>query len=434
MKFQSGKATRKSLGLTVYNNGFASVKEVRSMKAETGIDQLVIGDLPVKIEAESVYIKGLSVLEQTFESGRTNKEQLLQNYIGRLITVRNMEFGDEMIIRLLAATPDLIGEKKDSGEIVINPTGDLVLSPAEQEILTHPTICCRIESRNPQSEFELFYLTAGITWEANYTAELHEGKIVLVGWMNIENHTGTDFENCNLKAVAGIVKRAGNNFAAMENKSFRREAIAGHAEEYGFSDATVYKIGRPFSISDGQTKQVQFLQAGPITFQRIYRIEDRSGNAAVYLQFGGAPEEALNPPLPTGIMKFYERDKKGDLEFVGEDRIGHTPAKEKLFVKIGEAYNLTNKAREKGRKKTDGHEYVTFEYEINNSKKENVGVLVEHIVSDEIWEMESSSHDYEVMDSHTLEFHVRIGAGKTVELEFTYKAEGNLKKGFIDRQ
>ncbi|TAA72037.1 DUF4139 domain-containing protein [Planococcus salinarum] len=431
MKFQSGKATRKSLELTIYNSGFASVKEVRDIKAEKEIDQLMIGDLPAKVEADSVYIKGLPVLEQTFESGRTNKEQLLQNHIGRLITVRNMEFGEEMIIRLVAVSPDLIGEKKSTGEIVINPTGDLVLPPAEQEMLIHPTISCRIEPGNSASGFDLFYLTAGITWEASYTAELHEGKILIVGWMNIENHAGADFENCSLKAVAGIVKRAGNNLAAVENELFRSEAMGRHTEEYGFSDAAVYKIGNPVSIANGQTKQIQFLQPQPIAFQRIYRIEDSGGNAAVYLQFGDAVEDALNIPLPKGIMKLYERSPDGNMEFIGEARIGHTPAKEKLFVKIGEAYNLTNKARERSRKKGDGHEYVTFEYQIKNSKPENVGVLVEHIVGDPFWEMESSSHDYEVMDSHTLEFHVRIGAGKTVELEFTYKAESDPKIRFL---
>lgn len=430
MEFQSGKATRKSLGLTIYNNGFASVKEVRGIKAEKEIDQLVIRDLPAKVEADSVYIKGLSVLEQTFERGRPNKEQLLQNHIGRLITVRNMEFGEEMIIRLLAVSPDLIGEKKSSGEIVINPTGDLVLPPAEQEMPTCPTLCCRIEPGNLESGFDLFYLTAGITWEAAYTAELHEGKISLVGWMNIENHAGADFENCNLKAVAGIVKRAGNNLEATESELFRSEAMGGHAEEYGISDAAVYKISSPVSIANGQTKQIQFLQAQHIAFQRIYRIEGRSGNAAVYLQFGDAIEDALNTPLPTGMMKFYERGTDGSLEFIGEARIGHTPAKEKLFVKIGEAYNLTNKARERSRKKADGHEYVTIEYQIKNSKPENVGILVEHIVDDPFWTMESSTHDYEVVDSHTLEFHVRIGAGKTVELEFTYKAESDPKNRF----
>lgn len=326
-----------------------------------------------------------------------------------------------MTIRLLAAVPDLIGEKEGTGEIVINPAGDLVLPPAEPEIVARPTLCCHIEPGKSPADFELFYLASGIQWQAHYTAELRDGNVFLVGWMTIENQAGIDFENCNLKAIAGTVKRAEEPFAAMKNELFRSDAFDGQGVVAGFSEAIVLRVSRPFSISDGDTKQLQFLDAQPIAFQRIYRIEGSSENAAVFLQFGGA--ESLNTALPAGVMKFYERDEEGGLEFIGEDRIRDTPANSKMFVKIGEAFNLTNKARERSRKKVDGFEYVTFEYQISNSKTENAGVLVEHIITDSFWEMESSSHDYEVMDSHTLEFHVRIGAGKTVELEFTYKAE-----------
>ncbi|WP_147433968.1 hypothetical protein [Planomicrobium sp. Y74] len=111
------------------------------------------------------------------------------------------------------------------------------------------------------------------------------------------------------------------------------------------------------------------------------------------------------------------------MEFLGEDEISHMSAKEKITVTIGKTFDLTNKSFEKSRKVTGGSEYVTFVYRIKNSKQKNVAVLVEHLVSDPIWEMESSTHDYEVKASRTLEFHVRMGAGKTVELEFTYKVK-----------
>lgn len=425
MKFRSGKDGRKSMVLTIFQNGFAAVKEVRSFGAQSAIDGVAIVDLPAQIEADSVYIKGMSVLEKTLNSGRPDRTQLLQSCIGRWITVKNMEFGEETIIRLLAAEPDLIGEKEGTGEIVINPTGDLVLPPAEPEIMVQPTISCRIEPGNPPAEFELFYLAAGIQWQAHYTAELRSGEILLVGWMTIENRAGMDFENCNLTVVAGTVKRAEEPFAAMKNELFRSDAFGGAGTEARVSEAVAHNFSRPFTISDGDTKQLKFLDAQPIGFQRIYRIEGRSENAAVFLQFGGT--DSLATALPAGVVKFYERNERGGLEFIGEDRINNTPANGKVFVKIGEAFNLTNKARERSRKKIDGFEYVTFQYQISNSKTENAGVLVEHMVTDSFWEMESSSHDYEVMDSHTLEFHVRIGAGKTVELEFTYKAESNLK-------
>lgn len=75
MKFRSGKDNRKSIGLTIFQNGFAAITEMRSLSAESAIDQVMIVDLPAQIEADSVYIKGLSVLEQSFRSGQTQKSR-----------------------------------------------------------------------------------------------------------------------------------------------------------------------------------------------------------------------------------------------------------------------------------------------------------------------------------------------------------------------
>ncbi|WP_422122000.1 DUF4139 domain-containing protein [Planococcus sp. X10-3] len=423
MGFQTGKASRKSLAMTVYNNGFASVKEIRSLTMEAGVNLLVIEDLPEQIEADSFYIKGVSVLEQTFENAPINREQLLKKHIGRLITIRNTDFGEEMKLRLLAAVPDLIGKNEETGEIIINPTGDVVLAPDEERMQLHPAVHCRIEPVAVQSDIELFYLTAGISWNATYTAELHADKIYLAGWITIRNYTGTNFENCTVKAIAGNVRRDRSTFPLMENEASRSGSFGGGTEEYGFADMNVYKIDRPISISDGQTKQIPFLHTQDFDVQRNYKIEKGKSNAAVHLQFGKTVGGGSKLPLPKGIMKFYERDKEGGLEFIGEDSIEYTPASEKLNVKIGEANYLTTKAREKSRKIVDGHEYVTFEYQIKNSKAENVGILLEHIVDDAIWEMESSTHDYELMDSHKLEFHVRLRAGNSVDVEFTYKVK-----------
>lgn len=82
-------------------------------------------------------------------------------------------------------------------------------------------------------------------------------------------------------------------------------------------------------------------------------------------------------------------------------------------------YSITE-AHEKSRETADGREYVTFKYWLANSKKEHTGILLNHKISDPVWEMESSTHDYRLKDAHTLEFHVQLKAEKTTEVEFTY--------------
>ncbi|PKH10480.1 DUF4139 domain-containing protein [Planomicrobium sp. MB-3u-38] len=422
MIFHSGKDSRKLLALTIYND-FAAVREVRSLQLETEINHLVIGDLPAGIEPDSLFVKGAAVLEQDYERGITDKEQLLEKYIGRVVTVGNLETGTETKIRLLNAGPDVIGEIEGTDEILVNPGGHIILPSGGGKIQIDPAISCRIETLHEDTDIGLHYLVSGLNWEANYIAELLDEEMVLNGWIKIINYAGGDFENCQIRAVAGILKRTGEGVPFMENSRFNVKGSSGELKPYGFTEGNVYELEGTFSIGGGGHKQVRFIHNQPAAFQKIYRIEDRQENASIQLQLGNAADSGLDIPLPKGNIQFYGHGGNGELDFLGEDEISHMSAKEKLIVTIGKTFDLTNKSFEKSRKVTGGSEYVTFVYRIKNSKLKNIAVLVEHSVSDPIWEMESSTHDYEVKASHTLEFHVRMGAGKTVELEFTYEVK-----------
>lgn len=421
MKFQSGKASRKSVELTIYND-FAAVREVRSLHAESEIDYLVIKDLPAGIEADSLFVNGAAVLEQDYQDGIMDKNRLLKKYVGGLVTIRNAGAGSETKVRLLKVEPDFIGQIEETGEILVNPAGDLILPPEVGEVQADSAISCRIEPLDGNAEIELYYFVSGLSWEANYIAELMGEELRLNGWIKIRNYAGGDFANCRIQAVAGIFKRAAGELPFQEFARYSVNSISGEMKPSGFSEGEVYRMDGIFSLEENVLKQIKFIHDQPAVFQKIYRIENRKENASVQLQFISATDEGVKLPLPAGTIKFFGRDNEEELKFIGEDRISHTAAKKKISVMLGETFELTNESFEKSRNATGKSEYVTFVYKINNSKTKNAAVLVDHVISDAIWEMESSTHDYEVKDSHTLEFHVRIGAGKTVELEFTYKS------------
>ena len=48
----------------------------------------------------------------------------------------------------------------------------------------------------------------------------------------------------------------------------------------------------------------------------------------VYYQFKNEEKSGLGMPMPAGIVRVYQADSKGGVQFVGEDRIGHTPKDE----------------------------------------------------------------------------------------------------------
>ena len=49
-------------------------------------------------------------------------------------------------------------------------------------------------------------------------------------------------------------------------------------------------------------------------------------------------------PMPAGVLRVYQQDSKGGVQFVGEDRIMHTPKDETLNIKIGNAFDVDLRA------------------------------------------------------------------------------------------
>ena len=44
--------------------------------------------------------------------------------------------------------------------------------------------------------------------------------------------------------------------------------------------------------------------------------------------------------LPAGTVRFYQRDRKGSPQFIGENGIGHTPMGSELSLRTGDAFDI----------------------------------------------------------------------------------------------
>lgn len=425
MKFQSTRQQQTALSLTVYNDGFALVKETRMIPGNHELEEVQFMDIASRIEADSVLVDGLHVLEQSYDCDLISKEKLLEKYIDEVLTVRNAELGEEMQIRLLSVAGSIIGKRVDTEEIVIDPVGQLILPALPEGLLTKPTLVWKIAPIETDTEARISYLTQGLEWRANYVAEIRDSKLVFSGWIQLSNNSGMDFFDSRLKLASGKVSRFADAYPL--NESIRLFAKAEEPdsafEEHGFADYHAYSMERAITIIREQTKQISFLKVGNAAFRKLYKVETGSKQVKVILEFDNTEANNLGMPLPKGLLKVYEQDQDGEMEFIGENAINHVAAEQKLSLVIGDAFDLISKNWEKKRDRRGHFDYVTHVYKIKNQKAENVRIDVSHRIPERIWQMESSTHDYEVKQSNELEFRVRIPSGKTAEVEFTYKVD-----------
>ena len=79
----------------------------------------------------------------------------------------------------------------------------------------------------------------------------------------------------------------------------------------------------------------------------------------VFYQLKNEERAGLGMPMPAGTVRVYQPDSRGGMQFVGEDRIGHTPKDETLNLKIGNAFDVVAE-----RKQTDFEKIATNVYEV----------------------------------------------------------------------
>ena len=124
-------------------------------------------------------------------------------------------------------------------------------------------------------------------------------------------------------------------------------------------------------------------------------------------------------PLPAGIMRLYKQDADGSGQFIGEDKVDHTPKDEEVKLKIGEAFDVVAERVQTDFKRLTRAMYETeWEVTVRNHKDQPVSVgLVEPLFGN--WEVISKSHPYTKVDAHTIRFDVTVP--KDGQAKVTYR-------------
>ncbi len=443
--FSTGLEDQSSVAITIYNINLGLVKDQREIKLPKGINELRFMDVASQIIPASVHIKSLiepeslQILEQNYEYDLLNPQKLLDKYVGKEVKLhyKNPYTEREEIVEATLLSNNGGPIFKIDNEITFNHPGRIIFPKVPENLILKPTLVWLIDnSLSSAQKVEASYLTNGINWRADYVVTLNDkdDKADLSGWVTIDNKSGTTYKNSKLKLVAGDVQRVRDEYEYKE-KMLRVADIAAKAEpqfkEEEFFEYHIYTLQRPSTIKDNQTKQINLVTAGDIPVKKEllfygarYYYYSQYGEAmsnqkvGVFVEMENKKEHHLGMPLPKGIVRVYKRDSEGSLQFIGEDRIDHTPKDEKIRVKLGDGFDVIGSRKQTDWKKIAYDTYeAAFEISLKNHKKEDVTVkVVEPIPGD--WKMLSSSHEFAKTEAFTAEFNIHVPKDKEVKLTY----------------
>jgi hypothetical protein len=438
--------------LTVYNQNLALVKERRTLELELGVNEVAFQDVAALINPTSVLFRSLTdpggtiVLEQNYEYDIVGSQKLLQKYVDQDIELVT-EDGSEYSGKLLSGTQDVILQAEDGRVTVVklDQVREFSFPRLPEGLITKPTLLWQVETAEEGTHnIEVTYMTQGINWQADYVLLLDQAdeKIDLDGWITLNNNSGATYKDAKLKLIAGEIHRAQDALAYAEGEVFAAPTAAKEqqVEERAFFEYHLYEVQRPITVKDRQTKQIEFATASAVSAVKffVYDASQRpfysytpitepsygytgSRKVMVMLEFENSEEAGLGIPLPKGLVRVYKEDVDGSTQFIGEDRIDHTPRDEKVRLYLGDAFDIVGEHTQTNfRKQSMRSMEESFEITIRNHKDEAIEVrVVEHMFRWMEWEITSETHEHVKTDSRTIEYHLDIPANGEETVEYT---------------
>jgi len=409
----------KDLTLTVYNDGFALVKEVRMIPPLTD-DQLVYYlDVPQQIETNSLQVKGLLVAELNYEYDLVDKFKLLEKYIGKEIKLVNKKTGEEKSYLLISAQNGLILEDLLTHEIIIDAEGELRLPELPDGLILKPTLVWRIREKTAE-DTRVTYLTGGLSWDVDYVAQIRENDFDLTAWVTLTNNSGMTYTDATLKLMAGTVNRA-DEYRRDQMRFAVTEQMTMQAEHQAFADFHLYTIPEKVTVKDRQQKQVELFTAPQIESKIVYEVNSYQLHPTIYFTFLNKKENGLGVPLPQGRFKLYKENPiDGSTEFIGEDTIPHTAVNELVRIQSGEAFDITVESDIVDEYKNGVYVFEEVEYEVRNQKEEAIDLLINHSTSYGIYEVVKSTHEW-VRKNGDIQLTVPVDAKSEAKVAFTIR-------------
>ena len=436
------------LSLTVYNSDLALVRDVRSLELPRGTFDLKFMDIAATVNPATVHFRSLSepsrvnVLEQNYEYDLLEPDKLLRKYVGRDVTlVRNRVDGgttreEEVTARLLSYNSAPVWQI--NGEIVTGLQADHIRFPElPGNLFARPTLIWSLSNQGAtRHRVEAAYLATRLSWNADYvlTVARDDAAADLDGWVTVTNASGTQFRNASLQLVAGNVNRVRQVLGKMADLALERremDAAPAMAQE-SFSDYHLYTLGRKTSINNSQTKQVSMLGATGFPVRKRYVVDGQAfyyrnaqhpgsplkDDVQVFYQFTNDAKAGLGVPMPAGVVRVYQADSRGGTQFVGEDRIDHTPKDETLNLKIGTAFDVVAERKQTDFQKIASNVYeMEFEVTLRNHKTVPVTVEVNEPIGG-TWRMVSSTLPYTKTDAWAAQFSAPVPPDGSVNLRY----------------
>ena len=427
------------------DEGYAVVRERRSLDLKSGVQDTVIGNLPLYLDTEAMALAfpdgSGNVVSQRLLLGQ-GSNAALAGLTGRDVEVLGsngqllargtlLHAGDGLLIRGGGDMTTLIREfaavRVQGGEF---PTGS--------------SLRLRVDAaRAGRTVALLSYPTGGLGWRASYVATLqpdHACRMQFESRASIANRSGRDWHDAQVTLIAGEPNMAKASaprpMMAMARGYSAKAESADMPQQDSVGDYRSYALPAAVELPDGSVSQVPLYATRTLdcvrtalyengnSFQPQQPILNRDFNQGGGSTIVSTLKLKAFDSLPAGFLRVLTADRNGTPQFIGEGRIDDTPKGSDASITLGTAFDLRAE-RERTAFSTDKAGRTldeAFRISLSNAGDSARTVTVrEHPSRWRQWTLVSSSSKPSEQTPDTLEFRVDVPANGKAVLDYAVR-------------
>ena len=319
------------LTVTCYTDGRAVIRQQSTIDLHNGDNTWSLSPVAAQLDPTTVQLRtiepgpGFKILEQTALVGATDSAGLMRRAIGQQVRVRDGRY--TLSGELLAVEPDGV-VIAGANEVYVHPIGELILPYAGDAPELQPDLSWKLSAQQAgQAKVETSYVTAGVTWAADYAVVLGDSdrQVSLQGWVRVTNDSGVDLPQ------AGLIFADGTSGLGDAEQPVKA-SVPGR-----------YWLPRPADLPQGAAKRLMLVDVPAARSAVRYEVTvapTQVASVRLAAELVNNAASGLGQPLPPGPARLYAPDRIGRLQLLGEQPLKAVPLGGRMSFDLGPADDI----------------------------------------------------------------------------------------------
>ncbi|MDE1461015.1 DUF4139 domain-containing protein [Spartinivicinus poritis] len=287
-----------------------------------------------------------------------------------------------------------------------------------------PRLSAQVSASQPVESASVQYLTRGLSFNTNYSIQLHPNQTTLDLAVTtvLSNKTNTVYPDAQVTIGVGDVKepmpRGGRVEMLAQAAPMMDKAVS---EPEAVGDVHFYHFNQPLSIPAHSEQQLPLFEKQQVTYSKYYRLnwyayafdrnwQPQKENPVTLYRF------KTDTPMPGGAVRVFQDDKQGHSRWIGSSQLRDTGANQSVDLQLGTSADIAIKRNRLAYQQLDSNNAnISWEVEIHNSKKE--AVSLELVANDHSLLEISKITGAKLKGTNTLA--IELPAEKTVKVNYT---------------